>query len=162
MIVLSVRKFKLIIIGIILFLLVAERLYFLSGAETAPASPAGTWRISKSKFPRKTFVHNGQLYEVRSFGMYGGENNLTVIFDPGNPEKAYINSFGEVWAVRIIFHLLAIVIWEVFSSIFIDRNDAIELSRFKLRIIRRQQKAAGKPAPRFVPPRKLLNRRNKR
>lgn len=70
---------------------------------------------------------------------------LEIIFDPGNPEKAYVNSFGEVWAVRIVFHLLAIIIFEVCSSLFIGRNDAIEIGRNRLRIISMQPKTTVKP-----------------
>jgi hypothetical protein len=115
--------------GIIVALFLGERLLFLHKAVEVPVNGnvhASRGRRGVSKFQ---FLYNNEVYSFTSYGFVPiNESKGTLLIDPDDPEKAYINSATEIWIPRSIGHLLALIVWYMVVSSFITRNEHVRLS----------------------------------
>ncbi len=116
--------------GIIVALFLGERLLFLRNAvehdlTTKTISMAGSRRgVTNIKF-----MYLGKNYEFRTYGFSSlGDGGYTILLDPDNPDKAYINTTAEIWIPRAIGHLLALIVWYMVVSSFITNREHVRLS----------------------------------
>jgi hypothetical protein len=115
--------------GIIVALFLGERLLFLHKAVEVPVNgnvQATRGRRGVSKFQ---FLYNNEVYTFTSYGFVAlSESNGTLLIDPDNPEKAYINAAAEIWVPRGVGHLLALIVWYMVVSSFITNREFVRLS----------------------------------
>lgn len=115
--------------GIIAALFLGERLLFLHKAVEVAVNGnvhAARGRRGVSKFQ---FLYNNEVYSFTSYGFVPiNESKGTLLIDPDNPEKAYINAAAEIWVPRGVGHLLALIIWYMVVSSFITNREHVRLS----------------------------------
>lgn len=115
--------------GIIVALFLGERLLFLHNAVEVSVNGnvhAVRGRRGVSKFQ---FLYNNEVYSFTSYGFVPiYESKGTLLIDPENPEKAYINAAAEIWIPRGVGHLLALIVWYMVVSSFITNREHVRLS----------------------------------
>lgn len=129
--------------GIIVALLVGERLLFLNKALTLQVS-GGHVSVMQARggTSRIEFIYNNQTYVFTSYGFSSlAESNGTLLIDPDNPDKVCINTPAEIWVPRIIGHVIALIIWYMVVSSFITNREYVRLG---LKGISREKKQPPK------------------